>query len=198
MQTSILSHFPFVLHPPLTQYSFFFVSKKSAHNSIRAYLRSFFNPQSPIPPFVSPFVSRKRNLSPKGMHPSPILNHQSHPLSPLSKCGLPFGPVPGRAEGAGVRHSFRGKCEKSDFNSSACPDFFVRPCLSRFIIHPLYSFPLSFPRNETCPRRRCPLFQSSINNPQSPTPHSFPIRFFRITNTETCRRRRYRLPKTDY
>ena len=72
MQTSILSHFPFVLHPPLTQYSFFFVSKKSALNSIRAYLRSFFNPQSPIPHSFRGKITKSDFYSPACLFPLQI------------------------------------------------------------------------------------------------------------------------------
>ena len=115
MKPSPPSHIP-AIHPLRTPYSFFLVSKKSAHNSIWFYLCSFFNPQSAI-------------LNPK---------------SP---------------------HSFRGKCEKSDFYSSAS----FSPPQMHFIwggvgggVSPLptctssgegpgVGFPLS--REATCPRR---------------------------------------------
>ena len=110
MKTPSLSHFLSILPPPRTQSSFSIVSKNSVHNSIR-FSQCFFSPrlqildqQSSIPSFVSPFVFKKRISSPR--KPPSASNQQSsinnRQFQILNRKFL---------------HSFRAKCEKSDFYS---------------------------------------------------------------------------------
>jgi|GEM_PF-3646574 len=75
IQQSQIPPFPSLCSLPLTfSYSFLIHPSQS----------SIFNRKSPIPAFVPPFVSRKRNLSPQGILLSPIPS----PLTPLSICGF--------------------------------------------------------------------------------------------------------------